>query len=113
MHEISVMQSAMEIAIQHAQAQNAKQIHRVVMRVGTLAGVVPDSLMFAFDVVAQGTLAEGATLEIETVQALCVCGDCSAEFEPKDFFYQCPQCSSIKVTLKHGKELDLSYLEVS
>jgi hydrogenase nickel incorporation protein HypA/HybF len=113
MHEVSVMQSAMEIAVDHAKAQGAQQIHRVVMRVGTLAGVVPDSLLFAFDIVAQGTMAEGGALEIETVQALCHCTNCGSEFEPKDFFYECPNCGSLAVELKKGKELELAYLEVS
>jgi hydrogenase nickel incorporation protein HypA/HybF len=113
MHEISVMQSAMEIALEHANAQHAQQIHRVKMRVGALAGVVPDSLEFAFDVVTQKTIAEGATLEIEFVPALCRCADCGSEFEPKDFFYECPNCKSLAVELKQGKELELSYLEVS
>ncbi|MCL5996977.1 MAG: hydrogenase maturation nickel metallochaperone HypA [Chloroflexi bacterium] len=113
MHEISVMQSAMEIAVEHAKAQGAQQIHRVKMRVGALSGVVPDALEFAFDVVAQGTMAEGATLEIEHVPALCHCPNCGSEFEPKDFFYECPQCGSLHVDLKQGRELDLAYLEVS
>ncbi len=113
MHEVSVMQSAMEIAEEHAKAQGAQQIHRVVMRVGTLAGVVPDSLMFAFDIVTKGTMAEGGKLEIETVQALCHCTACGSEFEPKDFFYECPRCGSLAVELKKGKELELAYLEVS
>lgn len=113
MHEISVMQSAMEIAVEHAKAQNAQQIHRVKMRVGALSGVVPDALEFAFDIVAQGTMAEGATLEIEHVPAVCRCTQCGSEFEPKDFFYECPRCGSLHVDLKHGKELDLASLEVS
>lgn len=113
MHEISVMQSAMEIALEHANAQNARQIHRVKMRVGALSGVVPDSLEFAFDIVTQQTIAEGAKLEIEFVPALCRCTACGSEFEPKDFFYECPNCKSLAVELKQGKELELSYLEVS
>ena len=113
MHEISVMQSAMEIAMEQAKANNAQQIHRVNMRVGALAGVIPDSLEFAFDIVVQGTMAEGAKLEIEYVPALCHCTNCGSEFEPKDFFYECPNCSALTVELLHGKELELSYLEVS
>ncbi len=113
MHEVSVMQSAMEIAFDYAKAQNAQQIHRVNMRVGALAGVVPDALEFAFDIVVQGTMAEGAKLEIEFVPALCQCTACGSEFEPKDFFYECPNCKSLAVELKRGKELELAYLEVS
>ncbi len=107
------MQSAIEIAIESAKAQNATQIHRINMRIGALAGVVPDSLEFAFPIVCQGTMAEGATLEIEYVPALCRCSSCASEFEPKDFFYECPNCKALTVDLLHGKELDLAFLEVS
>ncbi len=113
MHEISVIQSAMEIAVESAKAQGAQQIHRVNMRVGALAGVVPDSLQFAFPIVAKGTIAEGATLEIEFVPAQCHCASCNSDFEPKDFFYACPNCGALTVDLLHGKELELAYLEVS
>jgi hydrogenase nickel incorporation protein HypA/HybF len=113
MHEISVMQSAIEIAVEQAKAQGAQQIHRVNMRVGTLAGVIPDSLEFAFDIVTQGTMAEGAKLEIEHIPAQCHCTQCGSDFEPKDFFYECPNCGSLNVELLHGKELELAYLEVS
>jgi len=113
MHEISVMQSTMEIAIEHAKAKNAQKIHRLHMRVGALSGVVPDSLEFAFPIVAQGTMAEGAELEIEFVPALCQCTSCGSQFEPKDFFYECPNCKALTVDLVHGKELELAFLEVS
>ena len=113
MHEISVMQSAIELAVENAKAQGAQQIHRVNMRVGALAGVVPDSLEFAFPIVCQGTMAEGATLEIEFIPALCRCSSCKSEFEPKDFFYECPNCKALTVDLLRGKELELAYLEVS
>ena len=113
MHEVSVMQSALDIAIDHAKQQNATRIHRINMRVGALSGVVPDALEFAFEVVTQGTLAEGAKLEIERIPALCYCPACRIEFEPKDVIYACPQCGSLNVEIRAGRELELAYLEVS
>ena len=115
MHEISVMQSALDIAVEHAQRQGAKHIHVIRMKVGALSSVVPESLEFAFDVVAQGTLAEGGKLEIERVPAVCYCPACQVEFEPDDYVYvyECPQCKSLDVQIRHGRELELSQLEVS
>ena len=113
MHEVSVMESAIEIAVEQAKAQNAQQIHRIGMRVGALSSVVPDALEFAFDIVTKGTMAEGATLEIEQVPALCYCPACKIEFEPESFFYECPQCHQPTAEIRRGKELELSFLEVS
>ena len=64
MHEVGLMQDALEIALEHARGQGARQIHRVWMRVGALSGAAPDALRFAFDVVAGGTMAEGARFDV-------------------------------------------------
>ncbi|MCS7060887.1 MAG: hydrogenase maturation nickel metallochaperone HypA [Thermoflexales bacterium] len=113
MHEVSVMQSALEIALEHMRRQNAARIHRIHMRVGALSSVVPEALEFAFDVVTHGTPAEGATLEIERVPAVCRCPACQIEFEPDGYFYECPQCGSLNVEIRRGRELELAFLEVS
>ena len=59
MHEVGVMQSALEIALEQAGRQGASRIDCIALRVGMLSGVVPEALEFAFDVVARGTIAEG------------------------------------------------------
>jgi len=107
------MQNALEIAVEHAKRQNATRIHRIHMRVGALSSVVPEALAFAFDVVTQGTPAEGARLEIERVPARCFCPACQLEFEPDGLFYECPQCGSLNVEIRAGRELELAFLEVS
>ena len=59
MHEVGVMQSALEIALEQAGRQGASRIDCIALRVGPLSGVVPEALEFAFDVVARGTIAAG------------------------------------------------------
>ena len=73
MHEVSLMQSALEIAEEQACSQGATRIHAITLRIGRLAGVVPDALGLAFEVVTAGTRAEGASLEVETVEVVCRC----------------------------------------
>jgi hydrogenase nickel incorporation protein HypA/HybF len=65
MHEAGLMQSALELAGGHARRAGAVAIRRVVLRVGALSGVEPDALRFAFEALAPGTPAAGATLELE------------------------------------------------
>jgi hypothetical protein len=57
MHELGIMSSAMESVLQQAHARGAQRVHRIVLRIGALAGVEPESLRFAFDVVTRDTLA--------------------------------------------------------
>jgi hydrogenase nickel incorporation protein HypA/HybF len=113
MHEVGIMQEAVRMAIETAQAKAAGRIHCLRLRVGSMSGAVPDSLRFAFDMVCAGTMAEGATLEIETVTAVCWCEPCQAEFQCEDFLNECPRCHSLSNELRRGRELELAAVEVS
>ncbi|WP_017304993.1 hydrogenase maturation nickel metallochaperone HypA [Spirulina subsalsa] len=113
MHEVSLMEQTLAIAFDHAQQQNAQRIHRLKMRIGAVSGVVPEALSFAFDVVASGTIAEGATLEIENVPVTCFCPDCDLFFNPPDLIYECPHCGSYIQKPLAGQEIELTSLEVS
>jgi len=113
MHEVGVMQSTLRIALERAAGEGAQRIHRLTMRVGPLSGVVPEALEFAFDVLARGTLAEGATLDVERVPMICSCPDCGLEFPSDDAFCECPRCHRFGVEVRCGRELELASLEVS
>ena len=67
MHEVGIMQSALDIALEWAQKQGGERIHRLGLRVGALSGVVADALEFAFEVIKQETPAENASLEVEYI----------------------------------------------
>ena len=113
MHEVSLMSNTLDIALAHAQQQGATKIHLIKMRVGALSGVVPDALEFAFDICTQGTIAEGAKLEMDYINVSCYCPNCSINFQPDDVIYECPQCHQISADIRQGKELELTSLEVS
>ena len=113
MHEIGIIQGALELAEQSARSSGATRIHRLKLRIGQMTGVVPDALQFAFEVVRQGTLAAEASLELETVPATCWCAACRTEFVAKDLQYDCPACGQFSQELRRGLELELASLEVS
>jgi hydrogenase nickel incorporation protein HypA/HybF len=112
-HELSLMQDTVVIATRQAREAGAHHIHRLMMQVGALSGAVPETLEFAFDIVAKGTMAEGATLEIERVPLLCYCSACGQEFEPTDLVCECTRCGRPSVDIRRGRELQLTSLEVS
>lgn len=113
MHELSLMESTLEIALEYARHQKAQKIHQINLRVGAISGVVPEALEFAFDACTQNTIAAGANLKIELVPALCYCENCDREFTPPDLIYACPDCGQISSKLIQGRELQLTSLEVS
>ena len=113
MHEVGLMQSALDLALEAAAKAGASRIHLVALRIGPLAGVEAEALAFAFDVVTQGTAAEGARLEVEAVAVICHCGFCAREFEPAGPFFDCPGCGRPSAEVRRGEELELAHVEVS
>ncbi len=113
-HEVAIMTSAMDTVLEQARAHGATRVHRIVLRVGALAGVEAEALRFAFDVVTQGTLASDAALEVDTVPARAYCAACAEEFEAgDDFILSCPRCGGLSGNLRRGRELELSRIEMS
>ena len=90
MHEVGIMQSALDIAKQQAQAAGATKIYEIRLRVGQMSGVVPEALEHAFTVLKDGTMAEEASLIVDYVPAVCWCSACRREFELTGLFCVCP-----------------------
>ncbi len=61
MHELALTHEIVDIV---CKAANNCRVHKVTLEIGRLSGVMAESIEFCFDVVARGTLAEGARLEI-------------------------------------------------
>ncbi len=112
MHEVSIMAEALRLAEDAAKSAGASRVLKLRLRIGSLSGVVPEALRFAFDVVCRGTMAEGASLEIEAVPAACWCATCRTEFECADFFSECPRCHNVSGELRRGRELDIAAVEL-
>ena len=112
MHEVAIMTEALRMAEEAAATAGANRIVKMRLRLGSLSGVVEESLRFAFDVVSHDTRADGATLEIERVPAAGWCPTCRAEFECVDFFNECPRCHNPSGELRRGRELEIAAVEL-
>jgi hydrogenase nickel incorporation protein HypA/HybF len=112
MHEVAIMTEALRMAEDAARTAGGIRITRVRLRVGSLSGVVPEALQFAFEAISPETLAAGAVLEVERVSAAGWCAVCQAEFECADFFNECPKCHNPGGELRRGRELDLAAVEL-
>jgi hydrogenase nickel incorporation protein HypA/HybF len=112
MHELSIMQSALDQVLEQARQAGAGRVHAIRLRIGALSGVVPDALQFAFEALADGTPAEGALLNIENVPARFWCAACSHEFEATQMFAECPDCHRPSGKLRAGREMELTSMEV-
>jgi hydrogenase nickel incorporation protein HypA/HybF len=61
MHELALTR---EIVALVCKAADNRRVHKVTLEIGRLSCVAPEAIEFCFEAVAQGTLAEGAHLEI-------------------------------------------------
>ncbi len=114
MHELGIMQSALAAVLDQARTHQAARVNRIVLRIGRLAGVDPEALAFAFDVVTKDTPAAGAALTIDHVPARARCTHCAEDFEVESgWIFTCPRCSRLSGELVQGRELELSRIEMT
>lgn len=116
MHELSIAASVVEIACRYARpvpdGTPAQRVTKVHVQVGYLRQVVPAALAFSFELVAQGTAAEGAELELDTVPAVGLCRRCGVESRLRAFPLQCGACSGFDLEIVAGEELIVESLEL-
>ena len=75
--------------------------------------VLPEALTFAFDALATGTLAQGATLIWDEIPPRVRCHACQAIFQPEeDWFWTCPRCGVTGGEVLEGDELVLQSVTV-
>ena len=112
MHELSLTQSLVEIAEEHARRAGATVIRGITVEVGALSGAVPEALEFAFDVCSRGTLAEGAILTLRQVPGHGRCAACGVATACSELTAVCPACGALAFELDAGLELRVLELEI-
>jgi hydrogenase nickel incorporation protein HypA/HybF len=112
MHELSIAQGILDIVRQSVPEPQCGAVASVAVRVGRLSGVVPDSLEFCFEALVNDSPFEHARLAIEIVPVRCVCEQCDTHFEIEDPIFLCPACSSGRVRMQSGMELQVVQIEL-
>jgi hydrogenase nickel incorporation protein HypA/HybF len=112
MHELSVTQGIMQIVEAEAKKNNVNRVLSIKLMVGQLSGVMPQLIQDYFELVAEGTVVQGAKLIIERVPASIECSECG-EISPIDRMkLRCPKCDGIEVKIVTGKEFYIDSMEV-
>lgn len=113
MHELSVCQALLTQVTDLARNHRANAIHKIVIRVGPLAGVEPGLLRQAFPLACAGTLAEAAELVIEELPLRVRCETCGAESVAPPNRLVCGACGDWHTRLVSGDEMLLASVELS
>jgi len=107
MHEIGYVESLLPVLEARA---DGRAVARVGVRAGVLHRLVDDSFQQAFAMVAAGSIAEGAAVELEQVPVEVTCSACGAVSEADQQLTICPGCGSAEVTNAAGDEFTLHWL---
>ena len=68
MHELSIAIALVEVAEEAAQSLRAARVNRLFLRLGARAAVEVEALRVSFDLAAEGTIVQGARLELEPAE---------------------------------------------
>jgi hydrogenase nickel incorporation protein HypA/HybF len=108
MHELALTQDLVELINEQFAG---RRVTRVVLEVGKLCAVVPDAFRFCFGLCVEGTVADGAALEILETQGSARCRFCGSTFAVDGLLGAC-SCGSSDLDVSGGDELRLKAVEV-
>jgi len=108
MHELSLAGYLIDSVLAAAAEHEATRVDEVAVEVGVLQQVVPDAMQMAWEVLTQGTLAEGAILKITEVPPSAVCRQCGCRCEVSIDSFVCPRCKQADLRIETGHDIILT-----
>jgi hydrogenase nickel incorporation protein HypA/HybF len=112
MHEMALAESIVDLVREQAGRDAFARVRTIRLSIGVLSHVEPRALEFGFDVVAKGTVAQGARLAIDRPTGTGWCIDCNEAIDVAARGAECPRCGGHKWMLTGGDEMRVVELEV-
>jgi len=107
-HEMAIAEELMSQVLAAAAEHQAQCVERVEVSVGAMRLVVPESLQMAFRAVADGTIADGATLGITEEPIVAQCRVCGRRFDCDGEDFTCGDCGTADVDIVAGNDILLT-----
>jgi len=111
-HELAVAQALVEQVDAVIDQHGATQASLIRVRIGPLAGVVPELLASAFPLAAAGSRMEHAELDLVDAPIKVRCQTCGAETEAAMNYLICGACGDWHTQVISGDELLLESVEL-
>jgi len=122
MHEVTIAQSLANAVLREAKKRNATRVLKVEVEIGELSFLEPAQVGFWAELSFEGTIAEGAKLDIKLIEPLITCPHCGytgriqvAEHPDYHFMlpvFQCPRCGSSQLSVERGRECTLRRVDL-
>lgn len=108
MHELALCEAIMGSVARYA---GEERLDRVTVRIGHFRQVVPDSLLFSWELLTAGTDLSGCELVIDHVPAVVDCRACGQRTTLQAPILLCQGCDSSDVALVSGEEFLISSVD--
>lgn len=109
MHELSLTQSLLEIALHNAQS---KRIVNVNLLIGSFSDEREENIRFYWRDRAKGTLGEGAKLHFQHMPLAVKCLACGGTFNLEEHVLLCIYCQSDRLQMAGGDEVRRESIDV-
>ena len=109
MHELGITEEVVALVVERARGV---RVLAVVLEIGKLTAVLPESVRFCFELCSAGTVLEGARLEIIETPGRARCRQCGQAMELAQPFGRC-QCGNSDLEWLAGEELNIKEIEVA
>ena len=112
MHETAIVQDLIKNISEQAERNRASKVTKAKLKLGSLTELKPQTFEELFKVLAQGTPAQDARLEIEEIPFRAYCPDCHSDILLSAPTFNCPSCKGINIKVTSGHESYVDYIEV-
>jgi len=122
MHEVTVAQSAVTIALEESEKQDAKKIALIELEIGDLSLISVVQLEFWIKEFLKGTIGEGCEVLFSREPGVIKCNDCGKESnveiedDPSYHFtvprFDCTNCGSYNTFILKGREMTIKRIRV-
>jgi len=112
MHELAVTESLLNTALEYAEKNEAQKVTCLNLTVGSLSGIIDESVQFYWDMISEGTICQSAKLSFEKIPARMRCLACNHEYALEQELIPCPACQSMDIKVISGSEFFLDSIEI-
>lgn len=112
MHEYAVTKSLIELSLNEAEKAGAARISEIRLVIGDLSTIIDESVQMYFDIISEGTKAEGAKLIFRRIPAQFQCRGCDLIYDKPHVGFDCPKCGGQGMPTGVGREFYIESIEV-
>ena len=108
MHEAGIADDILAVVLQYAEG---RKITAVKIKVGELAGINTDSLLFHLECLSQEKHITPLKFDIQKIPAVFIC-QCGHQYQSVDPLMACPVCGGYEREIIEGKDCIVENIEV-